>query len=28
EKDGVLWVGRLGLRFDAAGRLIEATTDP
>lgn len=28
ERDGVLWVGRLGLRFDAAGRLIEATTDP
>lgn len=24
EKDGYLWVGRLGLRFNAAGRLVEA----
>ena len=24
EKDGYLWVGRLGLRFDAADQLIEA----
>jgi hypothetical protein len=24
EKDGYLWVGRLGLRFNEAGRLVEA----
>jgi hypothetical protein len=24
EKDGYLWVGRLGLRFDRSGKLIEA----
>lgn len=24
EKDGYLWVGRLGLRFDQAGHLLEA----
>lgn len=24
EKDGYLWVGRLGLRFDSNGRLLEA----
>ena len=24
EKDGCLWVGRLGLRFDTKGKLIEA----
>ena len=24
EKDGYLWIGRLGLRFNAAGRLVEA----
>jgi hypothetical protein len=23
EKDGVFWTGRIGLRFDNAGRLIE-----
>lgn len=27
EKDGYLWVGRLGLRFNAADRLIEAVSD-
>lgn len=26
EKDGYLWVGRLGLRFNDAGRLVEAVT--
>ena len=26
EKDGYLWVGRLGLRFNAEGRLVEAVT--
>ncbi len=25
EKDGFVWVGRLGLRFDSQGKLIEAT---
>lgn len=25
EKDGYLWVGRLGLRFDRSGRLIDIT---
>jgi hypothetical protein len=23
EKDGFLWVGKIGLRFDAQGRLVE-----
>ncbi len=26
EKNGYIWVGRLGLRFNAAGRLVEAIT--
>ena len=26
EKDGYLWVGRLGLRFDQAGQLVEAVS--
>lgn len=26
EKDGYLWVGRLGLRFNEAGRLVEAVS--
>ena len=26
EKDGYLWVGRLGLRFSEDGRLVEAVT--
>ena len=25
EKDGFTWVGRLGLRFDAEGRLVEVS---
>ena len=30
EKDGFVWVGNIGLRFDSAGRLIDAraTTEP
>jgi len=27
EKEGFLWVGRLGLRFNEQGRLIEAVTN-
>jgi hypothetical protein len=27
EKDGFLWVGRLGLRFSDTGRLLEAKSD-